>query len=138
MCRNIKTLFNFDPPVTPEEVRAASLQFVRKISGFNKPSKANEAAFNLAIDEVAAASMRLLSSLETTAIPRTAKKKPPKPKLAQRRDFSHRGPTIWVPHSAFFGGMGDVVMEHRDLVVVRKETHPFGCPTHSFGWDEWD
>jgi hypothetical protein len=67
MCRNIKTLFNFDPPVTPEEVRAASLQFVRKITGFNKPSKANEAAFSAAIDDVARVSMRLLNSLETTA-----------------------------------------------------------------------
>jgi hypothetical protein len=67
MCRNIKTLFNFDPPVTPDEVRAASLQFVRKISGFNKPSKANEAAFLAAIDEVAGISTRLLHSLETTA-----------------------------------------------------------------------
>jgi hypothetical protein len=67
MCRNIKMLFNFDPPVTGDEVRAAALQYVRKISGFNKPSKANEAAFNAAIDEVAAASMRLLSTLETAA-----------------------------------------------------------------------
>ena len=67
MCRNIKNLFNFDPPVTEDEVRAASLQFVRKISGFNKPSKANEAAFQAAIDEVAAVSMRLMHSLETTA-----------------------------------------------------------------------
>ena len=67
MCRNIKMLFNFDPPVTDEEIRAASLQFVRKISGFNKPSKANEEAFNSAIDEVAGASARLLRSLETTA-----------------------------------------------------------------------
>jgi hypothetical protein len=67
MCRNIKTLFNFDPPVTHEEIRAASLQFVRKISGFNKPSKANEAAFLAAIDEVASISTRLLRSLETTA-----------------------------------------------------------------------
>jgi hypothetical protein len=70
MCRNIKTLFNFEPPVTPEEVRAASLQFVRKISGFNKPSKANEDSFNLAIDEVAEAATRLLDSLQTTAPPR--------------------------------------------------------------------
>ena len=70
MCRNIRTLFNFDPPVTPDEVRAASLQFVRKISGFNKPSKANEAAFNAAIEEVASASSRLLRALETTAPPR--------------------------------------------------------------------
>jgi hypothetical protein len=67
MCRNIKTLFNFDPPVTDEEVRAASLQFVRKITGFNKPSKTNEAAFLTAVDDVAAISLRLLQSLETTA-----------------------------------------------------------------------
>lgn len=70
MCRNIKTLFNFDPPVTENEVRAASLQFVRKITGFNKPSKANEAAFQSAIDEVSAISLRLLRSLETTAPPK--------------------------------------------------------------------
>ena len=67
MCRNIKILFNFEPPVTDEEIRAASLQFVRKISGFNKPSKANEASFMTAIDEIAGASARLLRSLETTA-----------------------------------------------------------------------
>ena len=67
MCRNIKTLFNFEPPVTDEEIRAASLQFVRKITGFNKPSKPNEAAFFAAVDEVAAASARLLNSLETSA-----------------------------------------------------------------------
>ena len=70
MCRNIKILCNFDPPVTAEEVRAASLQFVRKISGFNKPSKANEAAFEAAIDEVANVSNRLLRSLETNAPPK--------------------------------------------------------------------
>jgi hypothetical protein len=67
MCRNIKLLFNFDPPVTDEEIRAASLQFVRKISGFQKPSQANQAAFEGAVDEVAAASARLLRSMETTA-----------------------------------------------------------------------
>ena len=70
MCRNIKTLFNFEPPVNAEEVRAASLQFVRKITGFNKPSKANEALFLSAIDEIAAISERLLHSLETTAPPK--------------------------------------------------------------------
>ena len=70
MCRNIKTLFNFDPPVSSEEVRAASLQFVRKISGFNKPSQANEAAFLKAVDEVAAVSARLIQSLETNAPPK--------------------------------------------------------------------
>jgi hypothetical protein len=70
MCRNIKTLFNFDPPATDEEIRAASLQFVRKLSGFNAPSKANEAAFARAIDEVAAIARRLIDSLETTAAPK--------------------------------------------------------------------
>lgn len=70
MCRNIKTLFNFDPPATDEEVRAASLQFVRKLSGFNAPSKANEAAFHRAIEEVYASSRRLIDNLETNAPPR--------------------------------------------------------------------
>jgi len=70
MCRNIKTLFNFDPPVNAEEIRAASLQFVRKISGFNKPSKANEASFLSAVDEVSAVAARLLHSLETNAPPK--------------------------------------------------------------------
>ena len=71
MCRNIRILFNFEPPVTDNEVRAASIQFVRKISGFGKPSKANEAAFLAAIDEIAAASRNLLNSLETNAPPRS-------------------------------------------------------------------
>jgi hypothetical protein len=70
MCRNIRTLFNFDPPASEQEVRAAALQFVRKITGFNKPSHANEDAFNTAIEEVAEASMRLLQSLETSAMPK--------------------------------------------------------------------
>ena len=70
MCRNIKTLFNFEPPATDDEVRAASLQFVRKLSGFNKPSKANEAAFDLAIERVAAVARELLDSLVTNAEPR--------------------------------------------------------------------
>ena len=70
MCRNIKTLFNFDPPATDEEIRAASLQFVRKLSGFNKPSQANEAAFTQAIDEVADVARRLIDSLKTGATPR--------------------------------------------------------------------
>jgi hypothetical protein len=71
MCRNIRTLFNFEPPVTDEEVRAASLQFVRKISGFTKPSKANESSFLAAIDEIAEISVRLLRSLETNAPPKS-------------------------------------------------------------------
>ncbi|HJP96315.1 MAG TPA: DUF2277 domain-containing protein [Candidatus Saccharimonadales bacterium] len=69
MCRNIKTLFNFDPPATEEEIRAASLQFVRKLSGFHEPSKVNEAAFNHAIDDVALAAKKLLSTLTTQAEP---------------------------------------------------------------------
>jgi hypothetical protein len=70
MCRNIRLLFNFDPPVTDDEVRAAALQFVRKVSGFNKPSKANEAAFDAAVDDIAAISRRLLEALQTSAPPR--------------------------------------------------------------------
>ncbi|MCA1596219.1 MAG: DUF2277 domain-containing protein [Chloroflexi bacterium] len=70
MCRNIKVLFNFEPPVTPDEIHAASLQFVRKISGFNTPSKANEEAFHSAVDEIAQISARLLQSLESAAAPR--------------------------------------------------------------------
>jgi len=80
MCRNIKILFNFDPPVTDEEIRAASLQFVRKISGFTHPSKANESAFSLAVNEVAAVSTRLLQSLETNAQPRTREEEAAKAK----------------------------------------------------------
>jgi hypothetical protein len=87
MCRNIKTLFNFEPPVTDEEVRAASIQFVRKITGFNKPSKANEASFQAAIDEVAAISMRLLRSLETTAPPKNREEEAAKAKLRAAERF---------------------------------------------------
>ena len=87
MCRNIRTLFNFDPPVTEDEVRAASLQFVRKISGFSKPSKANEAAFVAAIDEVASASARLLRSLETTAPPKNREEEAAKAKARAAERF---------------------------------------------------
>src|ERR1700744_6583174 len=87
MCRNIKTLFNFDPPVTDEEVRAASLQFVRKISGFTNPSKANEAAFLAAIDEVAEVSKRLLDSLETTAPPKNREEEAAKAKARAAERF---------------------------------------------------
>ena len=81
MCRNIRPLFNFDPPVTPEEVRAASLQFVRKISGFTKPSKANEEAFQAAVEEIAQVSNRLLDSLATTAPPKNREEEARKAKL---------------------------------------------------------
>jgi hypothetical protein len=87
MCRNIKTLFNFEPPVTEEEVRAASLQFVRKISGFNKPSKANEAPFHKAIEEIAAASMQLMKALETSAAPRNREEEAAKAKARSAERF---------------------------------------------------
>jgi len=89
MCRNIKTLFNFDPPVTAEEIRAASLQFVRKISGFNTPSKANEGAFLVAVDEIASISSRLLRSLETNALPKNREEEAAK---AQARAAQRFGP----------------------------------------------
>ncbi|HEY1754997.1 MAG TPA: DUF2277 domain-containing protein [Bryobacteraceae bacterium] len=87
MCRNIRPLFNFDPPVTPEEIRAASLQFVRKISGFTKPSKANEAAFETAIDDVAAVSDRLLRALETAAPPKNREEEAAKAKARSAERF---------------------------------------------------
>jgi hypothetical protein len=87
MCRNIKMLFNFDPPVTEEEVRAASLQFVRKISGFNKPSQANEPAFLTAIDAIAGASTLLLSSLETNATPKNREEEAAKAKARSAERF---------------------------------------------------
>jgi hypothetical protein len=89
MCRNIKTLFNFDPPVTDDEVRAASLQFVRKITGFNKPSKANEEAFQSAIDEIAAISTRLLRSLETCAPPKNREEEAAKAKARAAERFAN-------------------------------------------------
>lgn len=88
MCRNIRILFNFDPPVTDEEIRAASLQFVRKISGFTKPSKANEEAFAQAVEEVTAVSARLLHSLETTAPPKNREEEAAKAKARSAARFS--------------------------------------------------
>ena len=87
MCRNIKTLFNFDPPANAEEVRAASLQFVRKITGFNKPSKANEASFLAAVDEIASVSERLLHLLETTAAPKNREEEAAKAKIRAAERF---------------------------------------------------
>ena len=88
MCRNIKMLFNFDPPVTVDEIRNASLQYVRKISGFSKPSKANEAAFTAAIDEIADASRRLLTRLETSASPRSREEEVAKAKARGEKRFN--------------------------------------------------
>ena len=88
MCRNIKTLFNFDPPATEEEIRAASLQFVRKLSGFNAPSRANEAAFNLAIEEVAAIARRLIDSLETNAPPKNREEEAAKARARAAERFA--------------------------------------------------
>jgi hypothetical protein len=87
MCRNIKPLFNFDPPVTAEEVQNASLQFVRKISGFSKPSKANEAAFQAAIEEISVASSRLIHSLETNAPPKNREDEATKAKARSAARF---------------------------------------------------
>lgn len=87
MCRNIKTLFNFDPPVSDEEIRAASLQFVRKISGFNKPSKANEVSFLAAVDEITSISTRLLRSLETNAPPKSREEEAAKAKARAAERF---------------------------------------------------
>jgi hypothetical protein len=87
MCRNIRTLFNFEPPVTEEEVRAASLQFVRKISGFNKPSKANEPAFLSAVDAIARLSGQLLASLQSTAAPRNRQEEAAKARARAAQRF---------------------------------------------------
>jgi hypothetical protein len=87
MCRNIRTLFNFEPPATDDEVRAASLQFVRKNTGFNKPAKANEAAFQTAIDDITAISCRLLRSLETTASPKNREEEAAKAKARAAERF---------------------------------------------------
>jgi hypothetical protein len=87
MCRNIKTLFNFDPPVTSDEVRSASLQFVRKISGFSKPSKANEEAFDAAVEEIARCSNRLLRALETNAPPKNRQEEAAKGKARAAQRF---------------------------------------------------
>lgn len=87
MCRNIKTLFNFDPPVTDKEIRAASLQFVRKISGFNKPSKANEGPFLAAVDQIAEISTRLLCSLETNTAPKNREEEAAKAKARTAERF---------------------------------------------------
>ena len=88
MCRNIKTLFNFDPPVNDEEVREAALQYVRKISGFNEPSRANEVTFYVAVDEIAAASNRLLASLEANAPPRNREVEAAKARARAVRRFA--------------------------------------------------
>jgi hypothetical protein len=87
VCRSIKTLFNFEPPATEEEIRAASLQFVRKVSGFNKPSKANEAAFFAAVDEITATARTLLGSLETSAPPRNRTEEAAKARLRAAQRF---------------------------------------------------
>ena len=90
MCRNIKMLFNFNPPVTEDEIRAASLQFFRKVSGFNKPSKGNEAAFLTAVDEIAVVSARLLASLETNTPPRSREEEAAKAKARNVVRFGAR------------------------------------------------
>ncbi len=88
MCRNIKTLFNFEPPVTDEEIRGAALQFVKKVSGFNKPSKANEAVFFAAVDEIAASSKNLLTSLKTGSPPRNRAEESARKRARAAKRFS--------------------------------------------------
>ena len=92
MCRNIRTLFNFDPPATDEEIRASALQFVRKLSGFNTPSKANEAAFRQAVDDVAKLADRLLASLKSDAQPRDRATEAAKARARSQRRFSNSWP----------------------------------------------
>jgi hypothetical protein len=92
MCRNIRTLFNFDPPATDEEIRAASVQFVRKLSGFTKPSQANQAAFDTAVDDVAAVARRLIDSLVTTAAPRDREEWAARAKARSAERFGSRAP----------------------------------------------
>lgn len=89
MCRNIKTLFNFEPPATEEEIRASALQFVRKVSGFNKPSKANEAAFLAAVDEIATVTRNLLNTLETKAPAKNREEEAAKARARAARRFSN-------------------------------------------------
>ena len=93
MCRSIKTLFNFDPPATDEEIRAASVQFVRKLSGFASPSKANEAVFDSAVDDVAAVARRLIDSLVTTASPRDRDEWAATAKVRSAQRFASSGPS---------------------------------------------
>ena len=95
MCRNIRPLFNFDPPATPQEIREASLQFVRKVSGFHHPSKANEAAFLAAVDEISAATDALLSTLDTSAQPRNRAEEAAKARARAERRFG-----TWSEHPA--------------------------------------
>lgn len=90
MCRNIRTLYNFAPPASDDEIRAAALQYVRKVSGFNKPSKANEAAFNAAVDEIAAVTAKLLGSLETNAQPKDRAEEAAKAKIRSAIRFAPR------------------------------------------------
>ena len=90
MCRNIKMLFNFDPPVTPDEIRAASLQFVRKISGFNKPSRANEDAFNSAVDAITSISAQLLGTLETNSPPKNREEEAARLKARSAKRFGNQ------------------------------------------------
>ena len=99
MCRNIRPLFNFEPPVTEEEVRAASLQFVRKISGFSKPSRVNEAAFSAAVEDIAEVATRLLRSLETNAPPRNREEEAAKAKARAAERYAPQSRSAETPHT---------------------------------------
>lgn len=97
MCRNIRPLFNFEPPVSEQEVRAASLQFVRKISGFQAPSKVNEAPFNAAVDDIARVAEQLLGSLQSAAPPKDREEEAAKAKARNVERFGSRGPVVAEP-----------------------------------------
>ena len=115
MCRNIKTLFNFDPPVTDEEIRAASLQFVRKVSGFNKPSEANEAAFNSAVDDIARITGQLFVSLRPTAAPKNRQEETAKAKARAASRFGKQIPSeLTAPSSPRRSGGENAVHDEGD------------------------
>jgi hypothetical protein len=116
MCKNIKTLFNFDPPVTSEEIRAASLQFVRKISGFNKPSKANEGALLAAVDEIAGISTRLLRALETNAPPKSREEEAAKAKARAAERFGPWGSQT-LP-------LGEIVVDEGIMIIGYIDLSP--------------
>jgi hypothetical protein len=105
MCRNIKPLFNFAPPATDDEIRASSLQFVRKVSGFTKPSKANEAAFNQAVDDVTSAARRLIASLVTAAPPKDREEEAAKARERANRDHSTLNASVGSGRAARRAGM---------------------------------
>jgi len=130
MCRNIKTLFNFDPPVTDEEIRAASLQFVRKISGFAKPSKANEAAFQAAVEDIASVRADLSARSRLTRRPRIVKRKRPEQRPGAQSDSApHPDPFEFDQHSQIHRGLTGLKQTNASRATMSRETSPW--PPHA-------